>query len=228
MEIMNKIITQLYTVFSIYHVEGILRDRSCECCVSNEEIRLLLSKPLPELSENEIIRFMHSAGSTFGNVIDYKHFLPRILEIMTLPKNSLLPDFIDFEKLNYLEWETWPYEEQEAIHKYFMLLWKMTLTNNHISQIEDVLAILSKYGSLTFALETWAQSMTHESIVYLTDCYLNPCYSTLFTDHYDEAIKWISSDAVLERISTAFFNEKDPDIANRISITYTLIEQYKL
>jgi len=223
---MKVIINKLYQVFNKYTVLGNLRDRSCDCCVTDNEIRELLSKPLKELSADEIGHFMRSATTTFGNVTDYKHFLPRILELLLDQKTDLVFDFMCFEKLNYSEWETWPLEEQKALDDYFVCFWKEVIFNESSAdnQIEGVFQLISKYGNKITALEIWLEATTQKSTVFLVDAYLYNTYSRLFENDFDTITKWLTSKPVLQKIETAFFKEQNNDTANRISIVHTMLE----
>jgi len=222
---MKVIIEKLYSTFSSYYIKGNLRERSCDCCVTDNEIRELLSKPLKELSADEIGHFMRSAITTYGDVTDYKHFLPRILELLIDQKADLVFDFMCFEKLNYSEWETWPSEEQRVLDDYFISFWEEVIFNETATdnQIDEVFELISKYSNKTTALNLWLASTTQKSALFLVEAYLNNTYSKLFEYDFENISKWLGSKAVLQKIESAFFNEKNSDVANRISIVYTLL-----
>src|SRR5262245_26685041 len=54
----------------------------CPCCIGQKGISILLSKPLRELSPDDLTHYAASAFLTVGAVEDYLYFLPRILEIL--------------------------------------------------------------------------------------------------------------------------------------------------
>jgi hypothetical protein len=54
---------------------------SCPCCFEEENIEVLLSTPLRELSAKDLHAYATSAFLTAGAVEDYLYFLPRILEV---------------------------------------------------------------------------------------------------------------------------------------------------
>ena len=54
----------------------------CPCCIDKKGISVLLSKPLRELSPDELTHYASSAFLTVGAVEDFLYFLPRILEIL--------------------------------------------------------------------------------------------------------------------------------------------------
>lgn len=226
---MESTIKILYNTFKPYTIVGNLRDRSCPCCITNQEIKDLLSTPLSQINSKSIRPLMQSGGTTFGDITDYKHFLPRLLELLTELDSDLLFDFTCFEKLNYLKWRTWPIQEQDIIVLFFKTLWVNTINNPNSTQyqIEGVLVILNTYNLIEFAFSTWEKYLNNNSILYLINEYLDYSHSILMTDVYDKFIFWLSSETILKKIEEAFFSESETITANRISIAYTLLENFK-
>src|SRR4051794_20200880 len=76
-------IEALYSVFSAYplrpHVMG------CPCCVSEKDNHDLHARPLREFTCEHLRRYAFKAMTTWGKVEDFKHFLPRIFELSSLP-----------------------------------------------------------------------------------------------------------------------------------------------
>ncbi len=219
--------SKLYSVFKPYVVHGDLRGRSCDCCVTDEEIRLLLSKPLKELTEGDLRHFMSSAISTFGNVEDYKHFLPRILELMQEAETGVLEDFLDFEKLNYGEWEIWGEKEINAIDDYFFELWE-TKINDEAStfcQIDSILKIIYKYSGLEKALVIWENSNSEKGMLYMVDLVLSGFYYSDKDEFVNTLMIWFSSKDIVSKIENQFFKTEDEDLAWRIAIAHNLLEK---
>lgn len=83
-------------------------------------LRDITSAPLRRLTHDQLSEFATSAISTVGEPEDYRHFLPRILELAVLGR----PD-MGFEagviagKLEMAGWRSWPREEREAIEVVF-------------------------------------------------------------------------------------------------------------
>jgi hypothetical protein len=73
-------IENLYRAFARYslrkHVEG------CPCCVRERDKRALESKPLRQLASSDLGRYAFKAMTTWGNQDDFRHFLPRIFELL--------------------------------------------------------------------------------------------------------------------------------------------------
>ena len=117
-------IEPLYVAFSQYR----LRERidACNHCHGSDDDRLLRSKKLRELGVRELHHYIWDAMTTWGDDYDFRHFLPRILEIYALDEN-LTDEFIDPEivlgKLQYARWTNWPASERETIRRYLSALW---------------------------------------------------------------------------------------------------------
>ncbi len=221
-------IENLYQVFSNYAANPTdLRMSSCDCCVDDDEIREITIKPLRNLTEKELGHISRSAISTFGTVDHYKHFLPRIFELMSKPNSDFADSFTCYEKLNYGEWETWPDEEQRAIEHYFDVLWETVIqdTTSNRYQIQDVFDIVMLYQSKEIIFNTWEQTDTLPSTLFIVDSILSGWNCINNKRHLETITNWLYSTVVLQKLEHAFFKAEDPEIANRISITYTILEK---
>lgn len=119
-------INNLYVVFAAYplrpHIEGNTYDITPE---DHERIR---SKPLRELSSKDISLFASHAIHLWGEVDDLKHFLPRIFELVaTDPDQWTYSAATAFGALHLANWTYWPVTEQDAIHAFFIELWRHVL-----------------------------------------------------------------------------------------------------
>lgn len=107
-------IEALYETFVSYPLRG--RIEGCPCCVSDGAESRLHSLALRQLTWDDLGFFLFKAMTTFGEVDDFKHFLPRIFELFVVdcegcPYDAwLLPS-----KLAYGEFAGWPEEEQAAV-----------------------------------------------------------------------------------------------------------------
>lgn len=63
----------------------------CPCCIDKKGISILLTKPLRELSPDDLTHYAASIFLTVGSVEDFFYFLPRILEIR-VTKTHWWPD----------------------------------------------------------------------------------------------------------------------------------------
>lgn len=113
-------IDSLYIVFSAYPLSAILD--GCPCCVFDTDKDKIHSKPLRKLNGDDLSPYAFKAMSTWGNVNDFKHYLPRILDLLSAEELPL-DVFIVTDKLDYAKWREWPQEEQHAIETFLYAWW---------------------------------------------------------------------------------------------------------
>jgi hypothetical protein len=125
----------LYRAFEGYR----LRENTdpCPCCHSPQDAERIRKKILRKLDYGDLYEYVQDALYTWGGEADYKHFLPRIFELLTLPdpKGAFVDPEVAFVKLTYsssdsTSWRTWPPAEQRAISSYFHALWEAVLDSD--------------------------------------------------------------------------------------------------
>jgi hypothetical protein len=77
LEQIQSAVRDLYKVFAIYPIEDHID--ACSHCVSAEDQARIKSKPLQELTEDDLQKYAFKAISTWGNVDDFRAFLPRFV-----------------------------------------------------------------------------------------------------------------------------------------------------
>jgi hypothetical protein len=107
------------------HVEG------CPHCVTDFDHARIYSRPLRLLTAGDLARYAFKAMTTWGDEHDFRHFLPRILELMV----SGDPDWwVDTEvvlgKLARANWRTWPEREQAAVRSFLRVRWSVGLSQD--------------------------------------------------------------------------------------------------
>jgi hypothetical protein len=161
---LKRAIEGLYQTFSRYplppHVDG------CPHCVSDKDHALLYSRGLRDLGPDELKRYAFKAMSTWGDENDFRHFLPRIFELISVDGESLPIDpEILFKKLAYGHWDTWPPDERQAITGFSEALWSNVLDHFpcEISAEDCLCAIAQAADDMTRYLDRWriGQSLAH-------------------------------------------------------------------
>lgn len=140
-------VTGLNTEFSSYSHNHEMD--FCPHCVSKADVALLYARPLRELTAPDLEKYAFKAMTTWGDLDDFKHFLPRIFELLTAPPEVTLevdPQIV-IGKLGYARWKTWPETEQTAIISFLKawLHWRL------ISEFS-----YSSYSELSNCLESIA------------------------------------------------------------------------
>ena len=119
--------------------EGYPKPRDMEMSPARERhtiMRAVNDGSLRTLGVDSLGPFATSALWTVGGLDDYRHFLPRILELAVFggPWSGLKPETIA-AKLKYATWLTWPEQEQSAVRNVFAAGWPFLLTQ-HPDEVE--------------------------------------------------------------------------------------------
>lgn len=105
-------VERLYDVFGRYRKSAVA---GCPCCVSEEAQARLHAKRLRELGGDALGGFAFSALNTWGTLTDFKHFLPRILELWA--RDAIGADLqIIYGK--FVQDGPWTDEEWDALEDY--------------------------------------------------------------------------------------------------------------
>lgn len=118
---LDQAIEGLYATFARYplapHIHG------CPHCALGSAERSLHRASLRELTVDDLGVFSFKAMTTFGSVDDFRHFLPRIAELLTFTGLVGACDLcLLADKLAYGEWGAWPAPERGALSAWFRAL----------------------------------------------------------------------------------------------------------
>ncbi len=121
-----RVIDGLYGAFDAYPLKE--RIECCPHCELDAAERRLHVRPLRALTWADLGIFSFKALTSFGDEDDFRHFLPRLLELYVLDHAGAPHTlFMIFEKLNSARWTNWAADEVEAIRT-FIDAWKRVLT----------------------------------------------------------------------------------------------------
>lgn len=121
---LQQAIERLYTVFARYSLRRVVE--GCPHCVYAADNGMLHAAPLRALPRENLKKYAWKAMTTWGDVDDFKHFLPRILEL-------LVDDDYSFDaeafggKFPYAEYGAWPEEERLAVESFCLAWWHVLL-----------------------------------------------------------------------------------------------------
>jgi hypothetical protein len=110
----NDAIEALYAAFAAYpRFDGYL---DCTHCVPEAQQDALRPVALRALTPELLRPVVYNAGvGTFGEVDDYRHFLPRLLELLLRDEDPALEAGILLAGLRLYKAEAWPAAEQRAV-----------------------------------------------------------------------------------------------------------------
>lgn len=229
-EELHNAIEHLYNTFSVYPLR--LTMEGCPCCVSGTDKAHIHSKPLRDLDGNDLSRYAFKAITTWGNTRDFKHYLPRIFEL--LATTHLLTDtFVVLGKLEYAQWQEWPGEEKRAVTG-FLLAWWSNLTQHHSGfDKEAFTGIYTLTGNMEQLLSRWKIGLEDNSFANYVDLVYNH-YNDLTSrktefreiDHVaiEELLNWIKDNSTYLETGFFHFADKDSELAEKISATQYIFE----
>jgi len=216
----------VYATFARYggtHLEG------CPHCVSFEESAVLRRMPLRRLGA-ELQRYLFKAMTTWGTKDDFKHFLPRLLEIYASSSDAWL--LVD--KLRYANWRSWPEPERAAVEKYLSTLWKAELAaygpplpDNYLLGLLVALDIDLTPYDLRVKLDAWRADPSRDAARQLAQ-FVSDHRDALFwansssdrrtlwqerPDIADDVREWLLEPATRERLERSFMAYGDADVA---------------
>jgi hypothetical protein len=101
---------------------------SCSHCVSEAEEAELKRKALRELTCDDVSRYAFKAMSTWGTVDDFKHFLPRIFELIATREDFPIDIQVAIGKLSEGKWLGWSRNEVTSIEQFLFAWWRGALS----------------------------------------------------------------------------------------------------
>lgn len=216
---LTQAIENLYIAFEGYRRRS--NTEACPCCHTSEQEQRLHSKPLRKIEAETLREYAFSALYTWGTEDDFKHFLPRILELLvTLDDPGL--DFMDpevlFPKLPYTSWWLWPKEERDAISQFMRAMWHAALNTEPEDLDFDgvaqwLCALAGCEDDLSPYLQMWLEdpsSMAHRNLAKVMRQLGVPYATRLPWAYWDKRraqweqfVEWMRSSAVLKKMETA-------------------------
>jgi hypothetical protein len=230
-------VARLYEAFSRYP----LRSTTSPClhCHSPEEETALRERPLQELGVEALRGFAADAMMTWGDVLDFKHFLPRIFEIVATSDFNW-PDLpVVFAHLTRGEWRTWPESERGACEAYLMAKWQATLSEfPAVHDADEVLCALGQCSEdLAPYLQSWGMVEGEPPVRHLA-AFLwdngqsliegrglrNAFWSGDRSPQQLQVREWLRDPRLTERVEQTFFKASSPEVESELSTALTLLE----
>jgi hypothetical protein len=150
-------ISQLYVAFEDYPLRPTID--GCPCCVGEQLQMKLHFRSLHQLDADALSAFAFKSMTTWGDDRDFRHFLPRLLELLAFePDFSVDPEILA-EKLRYGEWRQWPRAEQIAVENYLQALWTHVISTfpHHLTAYSTVTALAVAAEDIKPYLKHWLQ-----------------------------------------------------------------------
>ncbi|MER8731288.1 hypothetical protein NKH28_15835 [Mesorhizobium sp. M1227] len=165
------------------------------------------SGPLRELSGENLGAYAGSAIWTVGDVDDYRHFLPRVLELAIQGEPSMGFDAnVIAAKLERTSWRDWPLEEQQAVEELFQAAWRkaMTMHPDEGNAVPWLEGIVLAGMDVAAALAAWHDSPYPEAMLHCADL-ITGNIKTLDKGHVifsEQVTTWLLSDSLAWHLFT--------------------------
>ena len=226
------------------------------CFPSFCDDRPLRAAPLHRLPPSAFDRYQWKAITTWGNVDDFKHFLPRLLEIIATPTpqdaHSDVEAQLIFGKLRYGEWRSWNPAEQWALDAYFDAFWSVLLVRPvdvtdaawAKKTLGDWLSDFARaHDDVGRFLKQWEVEAGHPTEGLLPAAHLAQTVTRAggllkkgsldwgigseLNAQEDQTTAWLASDAVLHLLEAAFFRWPDTPYTMLISEGHNCLEWWR-
>ncbi len=224
-------IESLYSTFSRYLFRSNME--SCPCCVSDNDKKKLNTKQLRELTEEDLSKYAFKAMTTWGDTDDFKHFLPRIFELLSTTE-FIVDTFVVLGKLNHGEWKTWSPVEQKAIHNFLIAWWKDMTMNKSYFDKDAFIEIYKLVGDIDLLLSNWEISFEDKSFINLIDLidgyYLdllnkNREFKEIDVISKDKLMTWLIDKKVEIEKGFFYYDNIDKEFAEKVSDTLYMLER---
>lgn len=233
---LESAIAVLYETFAVYslrpHIEG------CPCCVTEDNQKSIQSKTLKLLRSDELNYFAFKSMTTWGTVADFKHFLPRLLELIAFdPENFFWSETVIGSKLNYANYDKWQAEEKAAVEEYLVCLWSYILANYPSPSIEPsefIDSVGEVFEDLTLWLDIWQNHQSINALLHLSNFIENEIsFNSLKLEleiidlssvQIEQLFTWLLRSQIVKKLERAFFNNIESAYADQLANAIDVLE----
>ena len=224
-------IEELYATFAVYPLKSTMD--GCPCCVSNADKEIIHSKQLRALDGDDLSRYAFKAMTTWGDTDDFKHYLPRILELLATT-DFIVDTFVVLGKLTYGNWRSWLANEQTAIETFVYAWWGHLIRSKTYFDREAFIEINKLTNNIDKLLQLWAISFDDSSFANYVELVHDYYYDLtgkrkdfreLNETDINKLLNWISMNAATLEPGFFYFENSDKALAEKVSTTLYIFER---
>jgi hypothetical protein len=223
-------IANLYVTFSHYpfrpEIDG------CPHCVSAEDQKKLAAKALNLMESEDISRYSWKAMTTWGEVEDFKHFLPRLLELIATTGIAYNSGVV-LRKLEYAKWNDWEQAEKDSTHSFLLAWWTESITEKDGLILYEFVDMYNVLGGVDPLLKHWVidfEDCSFRNLVwFIQSNYYDLLGKKSYFKEFDQAsinklLSWIIEKKDLLEQGFYHFETTDPEFAKEISDTLYILD----
>jgi hypothetical protein len=233
-------IERLYELFAKYPLPA--DTKPCPCCHTPDDEASLRAKPLRDLKAEQLDKYAGDALLVWGDVNVFKHFLPRIFELVVIIPDAAYafpnPEIV-FSKFLHGEWRTWPKEEQAAVERFLHAVWEEVLNTPPPAGIStDLESWLCSIGQceddLSPYLDQWMRDESLSACLELSSLLLSSAVArtgnrgrNAFWNgreaQYAQLKAWATSPAVVEKLRLAEAHWSNSDFSSTFAMARSIV-----
>ncbi|MGI5487913.1 hypothetical protein [Microtetraspora malaysiensis] len=215
---LDRALDALYAAFSRYPLPA--KADVCDHCVSAERVRAARAAPLRILTASALEPYAWNGLNTWGDVEEFKHYLPRLLELVILEELDGLHAPSLMLRLG-VRWHSWRKTEQEAVIATIGAWWRHTL--NHYPRDVDAMTMIEIIADsleldLAPYLAEWESNTTEAAARHMAWLMHDFTVSVAHdTEWYALLDNWIRGPAPATILERGFFSTSSPEAAQKLS-----------
>lgn len=230
-----RAIQNLYTTFARYPLRAEVP--FCDHCHDAGEVALLRRVPLHSLAPRDLNHIAFDLVTTFGELPELKHLLPRVYELMAAGANDLGFDpYVQAGKLQLTFWRTWPQPEQEALSAFWRELFRARVMQAWPSDTDGlhpahVLAAMARAEmDIAPELDHWTHAQHANATLWLAEACVAIGPDVSLGPTWDEAPEaaaqfqlFLRNADHLNRLQSAYFETKDAAAQQLLSEAHQIL-----
>ncbi|MEU6424426.1 hypothetical protein ABZ860_00910 [Microbispora sp. NPDC046973] len=215
---LDRALGALYGAFSRYPLPA--KTDACEHCVSAERVRAARAAPLRMLSASALEPYAWNGLYTWGDVEEFKHYLPRLLELLILEELDGVHARSLMLRLG-VRWQNWRRIERDTVVAAVGAWWRHTL--NHYPRDVDVMTMIETIAAdlkldLAPYLTEWEPNTTEAAARHMA--WLMHDFTVAVAQDAEWYVlldRWIRGTAPAAILERAFFSASSPEVAQELS-----------
>jgi hypothetical protein len=198
-----------------------------------EQARMLHRARLGEIDGEMLWPYAFHALTTWGGLDEFKHFLPRMLELLWREPHWVEADLL-VGKLDYAVWRNWAETEQRAVEQFLDRWFGAILDDDRcIGLAGDFLHGLGRLReSIAPWLQRWAECDSRTATLQLADLIERerPLYKrgrlsgSWVEPARTELTEWLRSPEIADRLEAEYLHAPNAPAADRIASAFDILK----
>ncbi len=172
---LQDIVSKSYQVFKKYKAT-IPLDACTECCLTKNQESELVSLSVQNIPFELLYDYNTAAKTKKPSIHEFKHFLPRFLELTAELKFLHHSDELVLSRFHYYDKSEWTNEEQEIMQGFGQAYFSQCLTIYPLPELERIDSILIMLSETKINIEPllagWTGFQSKESVLHFKDLVL--------------------------------------------------------